>query len=443
MEEKTELELLLVELRQWAEQRRRIVDVDVLDNLLDLRETYRDTPLTRWPAGSVTDLLLDLWPAKGDGEPPDVGDVALSFESWFRFLRNTGRLASGSADPKVLAREARKAAPLMAERGADRSQWSIGKTLTDHARQLGVDLEGAESTDDLNARMALVSASWNSLPVHERQRLMPRPGDEDVSGCERAMAAYAVDDPVVALVMSMRHELPTGPLPESSLTAPLVRDSGLLHDVRQLLEALPDRVEVTSTGVLRPALARELHETLRLSRWEQASRDFSGHLYGNPEWRTARDLLSLNRLWVAAAGAGWLRVSATRATVVGPAEMDDEACVAFALRAGLSILLTLLDRWSYAGGLLYLLLRSYIIGCERVSWDEVGAFLSSWGYSPQDLDELRASDYDVTGPLVAQAKDEAFTLADAGFFTLAADGLTLTPLGDVFVTAMLNMLEDR
>lgn len=433
--------LLLTHLRRWAEQHDRIVDVDVLEPLLELRMSYTDLSPTAWPAGSVTDLLLGLWPAKGDGDPPDPETLATSCETYFRFLRNTGRMASASADPKDLAREARRAAPQMAEVGGNRSNWSPGKALADHASQLGLDLTSAESLDDMNARLALVNTSWNSLPIHERQRLMPHPGDERISGRQRAMTAYGIDDPVVALVMSMRHELPDGPLPEPSVTAPYVRDSGLLSEVRRMLDALPSRVDVTSTGVLRPATARELHKSLGLDEWELAYERFCDLSPNRRDWRSARDLLAVNRLWTSAVSIGWIEIGATRARVGSSDLLTDDDLLDAGVRSAIAITMSLMDRWGEACGLLYALLRSYVLGCALVTWSEIGGFVDSWLCSAEQLAAWAKSTIDFTEYSIERARGEAFVLADAGVFTVDDHGLALTPLGDVFVTVLLKHLE--
>lgn len=434
--------LLLTHLERWAAERDRPVDLDVLEQLLDLRSTYDGVLPTSWPSGSVTDLLLRLWPAKGQGPGPDPEAVAESFDTLVRFLRNTGRMAGGSADPKDLSREARRAAPKMAEASANRSQWSSGKVLGEHAQTLGLDLDGAESLDDLNARMALVNTSWNSLPIHERQRLMPNPGDQLRSGRRRAMDAYGTDDPVVALVTSMRYEMPKDALPNPSVAAPYSRDSGLMRDVRRLLDELPDRIPVTSTGVLKPAMARQLHAKLNLSEWEDRSREATGHVYGNPEWRTARDLPSLQRLWAAATAAQWIDVRGSVAYAVRPpADLSDDAALRFGTFASIDITLDLMDRSGDACGLLYALLRSYVLGCEQVSWDEVGAFLESWENSANTLQRLRSAGLEPRDNAVRRARNEAFTLADAGVFEFDDNSLKLTPLGDIFVAGLIKQLQ--
>ena len=441
MTSRSEHSLLLTHLERWAAEHNRPVDLDLLEQLLDLRSTYDGVLATSWPSGSVTDLLLRLWPAKGQGPGPDPDTVAESFDTFVRFLRNTGRMAGGSADPKDLSREARRAAPKMAGASANRSQWSPGKVLGEHAQKLGLDLDGAQSLDDLDARMAVVNTSWNSLPIHERQRLMPNPGDQLRSGRLRAMDAYGTNDPVVALVTSMRYEWPKEPLPDPSVSAPYARDSGLLRDVRRMLEELPDRIPVTSTGLLKPAMARQLHARLDLSAWEDSSREVTGYVYGNPQWRSARDLLSLQRLWTTATTLRWIDVRSSVAYVDRPpTDLSDDAALKFGVFASIAITLDLMDRRGDACGLMYVLLRSYVLGCEQVSWDEVGAFLKSWEDSANTLQRLHAAGVGRRDNAVRRARNEAFTLADAGVFESDDKGLKLTPLGDVFVTGLIKQL---
>ena len=92
-----------------------------LGELIRLRE-YDDLEPTYWPAGSVEHLLLERWPSKGDVDVPDETTLVETLDGWFRFLRSTGRMSGRSADPKQLAREARRAAPRMEVVAGDRAE---------------------------------------------------------------------------------------------------------------------------------------------------------------------------------------------------------------------------------------------------------------------------------------------------------------------------------
>jgi hypothetical protein len=79
--------------------------VPLLESLLDLRATYDELDRTLWPAGSVQDPLLRLLPAKGPAEPLPSDPVVDALDTYFRFLRNIGRMSARSAAPAVLLAE--------------------------------------------------------------------------------------------------------------------------------------------------------------------------------------------------------------------------------------------------------------------------------------------------------------------------------------------------
>jgi hypothetical protein len=131
-------QLLLGHFDRWSREKGRPADLDVLELLLDLRWTYDELDPAYWPTGSVEDLLLRLVPAKGPQESLPQETIAESLDSYFRFLRNTGRMAARSATPAELAKEARRSVVRMNEPAVDRANWSTGKVLTDFGTHLGI-----------------------------------------------------------------------------------------------------------------------------------------------------------------------------------------------------------------------------------------------------------------------------------------------------------------
>lgn len=113
----------------------------MLDRLLDLRSTYAELPVTYWPASSIEDLLLRLWPAKGDVEPLPEQAVAETLEAYVRFLRGTGRMSARSSSPAELRKEIRRSVPRMAAAAADKSAWSPNKALMEYGRSIGIGLD--------------------------------------------------------------------------------------------------------------------------------------------------------------------------------------------------------------------------------------------------------------------------------------------------------------
>lgn len=104
-----DLQLLLGDALTWAQERGRVLDVELLQVLLDLHLELDGLGDAQWPAGSAQYLVAELLPARGPVELPTGEDVVATLDSYWRFLRSTGRMASGSASPAALREEARGA----------------------------------------------------------------------------------------------------------------------------------------------------------------------------------------------------------------------------------------------------------------------------------------------------------------------------------------------
>jgi hypothetical protein len=307
--------LLVSHFTNWTQAKGREVDVQLLEGLLDLRATYDDLEPTLWPAGSVQDLLLRLVPAKGPTEPLPSDATVDALDAYFRFLRSTGRMSARSATPADLAKEARRSAKKMAAAARDRTNWSPGKTMIDFGASIGLSLDDLSSADELQGRLDQISAAWNELPIHERQRLDPPKGN--LSGRTRAMTAYQTEIEMEALIRSFTYQMPQGDLPSPGAVAPIIREAALISQLEALTRWIEPRAEVTATGVLRPAAARQAFVDLGLASWMRESlridyAEVSSRV--SPEemetlldtvapmqtWRSARDCPALDRLWNAA-----------------------------------------------------------------------------------------------------------------------------------------------
>lgn len=65
----------------------------------------------------------------------------------------------------------------MAERAADRANWSVGKQVLDFGMSQGISLEDAPDAETLQARFEEITKRWSSLPLEKRLALSPRPED--------------------------------------------------------------------------------------------------------------------------------------------------------------------------------------------------------------------------------------------------------------------------
>jgi hypothetical protein len=441
--------LLLSHFSNWAQTKGRDVDVPLLESLLDLRAAYDDLEPTLWPAGSVQDLLLRLVPAKGPTEPLPSDATVDALDAYFRFLRNTGRMSARSATPADLTKEARRSAKKMSAAATDRANWSPGKSMIDFGSSIGISLDDL-SSDELQDRLDQIAAAWNDLPIHQRQRLDP-PKD-NLSGRSRAMAAYQTDDDIAALIKSFRYEMPQGELPSPAEIAPIIRETGLFNQIHALAHWIQPRAEVTATGVLRPAAARQAFEALGLVAWwrewlrcdyvdRSSSEDIEialESIVSRQSWRSARDCIPLDRLWSAAVACQVINIEGRWAYPSWPQELDDDGTVTLALRAGLAVLAGYLDGDSpFAVPVLgYALLRSYVRRPRSVPLEEIEEFVLSWILTPsQRTDPDR---HDLYRRLIRSTMRLAlYGLDDLGIFFQTKNEIALTAWGDVYVANWL------
>jgi hypothetical protein len=452
---------LLEDFATWVAKRGRTPDLGLMRTMLELRSAYDDLEPTYWPAGSIEDLLLDIWPAKGPIETPDAETVVETLDSFVRFLRSTGRMSGRSGDPATLAKEARRATRGMAEVAADPVNWSPTKVLMDYGRQLGIGMDDAPNAETLQLRLRQVQEMWNELPIEERRRRMPMPGDapptmQGLSGRQRAMAQFGIDEPIVALILTFRDRLPTGKAPDEDEVAPYFAESAFIRQMLALAEWVHVGREVTGAGVLRPAAAKEAYVHLGLGAWQRRVVELEypdARLPGVAKlgrdawierelalsWRSAVDVQELHRLWLGATGSGLVRLEGRRAVSSVEPVLDSGRMVDIGVRAAVAAISDVLRRPGAREALVFALLESYVDGCRLVTREETVDFLLSWY---RDVDEPAREDStwwrEWTEPNVDAALAQ---LDDAGIYTFDRHGLRLTTAGDVFVTAWLKYME--
>ena len=444
--------LLLSHFTNWSKAKGRDVDVQLLESLLDLRATYDGLEPTLWPTGSVQDLLLRLVPAKGPTEPLPSDTVVEALDAYFRFLRSTGRMSARSAMPADLAKEARRSAKKMTAAARDQRNFSPTKSLINFGESIGIGLDDLSTAEELQGRLNEITAAWNDLPIHERQRLSP-PTD-NLNGRREAMAAYQTDDEIEALIQAFRYEMPQGELPSIEDVAPIVQKAGLLSQIEALTRWVEPRAEVTATGVLRPAAARQAFDDLRLVDWTRDWLRLSDpekrvspedrepvldKLASSQNWRSARDCLALDRLWNAALTCRVIRIDGRWAYASWPERPDEERIVRLGIDAGIDLLFSYLDDDPLFGVPLlgYALLRSYVRRPRPVPLQEIIDFAETWIWT---VDERRGPDRDFYRRWLRSALGLAlYRVSDLGIFSQAENEVTLNAWGDVFVSAWLNV----
>lgn len=463
-------ELLVRHAAKWAEGKRRLLDVDLLTTALDLRSFQDERGDTYWPPGSVDHLLLARWPGHGPAGVPDVERLATSLDTYVHFLRATGRMASGSADPKTLAKEARRAAPRMAAACADTARHSPSKVLTGFAREVGLDLEEAASLEEMQGRLQQVMDAWNALPHDERtSRMTPTNPASGVRAAElndslRRLVDSGVDlrslvdldllgddeddgdqdDPFDAWGDDLSDEQLAASDP--ALSAADVRDSYILKECLRLVEWVGAGPRggraVTQTGVLKLKEAEAAYVELGLHAWgagwdavrDQALGRVALPLMGVPRaegfwWRSAGDCLPLDRLWFACVVSGLLETGRTRATPGQLVAREDTDWVLI----GCMLVLGLIERMRDMvplDALVHILGTGVIsggpvtLGAVRDEWlrgeGSDGAMLA--GFSAEHATWMRATDHACFNQLV-------YAFDDTGIWRRDGDSVTLTAFG--------------
>lgn len=434
-------ELLVRHARDWAQQRSRPLDEEMLTEALRLRE-YQDelTPFA-WPAGSVERLMLVLWPAYGP--PPRVEALRDTLDTFCSFLRATGRMASSSAAPADLRKEGKRAAPRMAAAYDDPARHGQTRVLADFGRTVGIDLDGAADVEELQGRLDRLAEAWNALPMEERQRLMPDPSPKGAKGAALTRALNAGDE----------DEADEPATPEQvAAAAEEVRGSPFVQQCLRLREWLGDSQPVTQAGLLRPAVAREAYQHLDLWPWERAFDDVRFERTPRrdlgPEadavnaqaalhsWHSAGDCLPLDRLWYSLETARLVEIRKTKALPSGDRPTTDDEWVRVGLTLAVGLTLRMGQRVVEPLQAILSLCWSGETSVERITtrWLQVTA-----PDTPGQTDSLREF---LLEAQTAWLREALYVFGDTGMWHADGDRITITQFGEFFINPLGKALED-
>lgn len=432
-------ELLIRHAQDWAKPRSRELDPDLLKEALRLRVDHDGEPAQTWRAGSVEHLMLVLWPAYGSR--PVVATVQTTLDTFWRFLRGTGRMASASASPAELRKEAKRAAATMSDAYDDPANHSQNRILADFGASIGIELEGAADIDDLQQRMDRLTQAWNALPMVERVRRMPDPSPRGARGAEmtRALNGAAAEEEAVP---------PTAE--ETAQIAEWARSAPFVQQCLRLLEWVGEGREVTQAGLLRPAVAREAYQHLDLWPWERGLEDLrteqrGAELPDDPEadalrartaltwWRTAGDCIPLDRLWYALEMAPLIEIRTTRARALrGRPDTDkDWAVTALTLILGQAVRM----------GITLAEPLAHVLTDVAAGEHSLRRITDHWGQAA--CLKYTVSSDDILVDLQRTWLLEAlYVFGDAGLWHVEGDRMVLTTLGEFFIEPLLGALDD-
>jgi hypothetical protein len=149
----------------WAASRGVAVEPDAPEGLLHYKWAYVDGHLTRWTRGDLSEIYLELFPARVMAGPDDLDEVLGEARAFLTFLSETGLLDEKGEPVDVLVDHLGRLEGQFRAHMADTSRYSFGKRLWSEAAAEGVRPDDPEAVEAFMAR-------FNARPRGERDAIL-------------------------------------------------------------------------------------------------------------------------------------------------------------------------------------------------------------------------------------------------------------------------------
>lgn len=438
--------LLTTHAEQWAAKAKRPLDSELLSTALNLRDSQDRMPGTSWPTGSAEYLMTVRWPGHGPLGVPDVDALVDTLDTFWRFLRATGRLASGSADPKALLSEARRSKNRMREKCVAPAAFGSTKNLQAYGAEIGISLDDAESAEDVQTRFGQLIEAWNALPIEERRRRDPGPVGAD-SARSRELAEILGQVDLNEIAMQMGEDDPAEfddeigvdvalPVQDPAEVLAVIEKSTYHCRLNAFVEAIGESGrEVTSAGWLRPAVARELIAELEIDQWAERVLGLRQH-----EFRSSADHVGLALLFSPAIDSDLLAYRGNSVVRV-PEPPDDDLLTTVTRALGGLVTLHRRARTLFLGDPLPGIILGTVSGELRGR-----AELEDWWLRAPSNPIADSEEFGPANPAMQRSSlrhfGQAMTFwAEAGLFTEEGGRVRITPLGIDFMRVLINLSE--
>ena len=133
--------------------------------LLHYKWAYVDGHLTRWTRRDLSEIYLELYPAKVMADPDELDEVLAEARAFLTFLSATGLLEEESESAEVLIDHLDQIAGRFRANMADQSRYSFGKRLWTEAAAEGVGPDDPAAVEAFMAR-------FNARPRAERDAIL-------------------------------------------------------------------------------------------------------------------------------------------------------------------------------------------------------------------------------------------------------------------------------
>lgn len=140
-------------------------DPDTPEGLLHYKWAYVDGHLTRWRRGDLSEIYLELYPAKVMAELDELDEVLAEAKMFLAFLAETGLLDEESEPVDVLVGHLGAIEGQFRSNMADLSRFSFGKRLWTEAAKEGVRPDDPAAVEAFMAR-------FNARPRAERDAIL-------------------------------------------------------------------------------------------------------------------------------------------------------------------------------------------------------------------------------------------------------------------------------
>jgi hypothetical protein len=400
--------------RRWLGDRTHTVHidtaVDMVELLLELKVNYLDPDPFAWPRGEIERLLLSVVPRRViDGDPSD-GSTAASLGTFLEFLYETKRFGGESAPYHTLLLELAAAA----EEYPDMMRRPVAGPMLDAVR----DTDGVLRDLDLD--------DHNDYD------------QENTDDSDDTDELDEVNAEIVSQIIGGAADLPLVRLASDAELASAAREAPVFSSLRALVKAIGTGRRVTKTEVLTLADAKEVIAEVGLGP--------SGAI---PEFKSAREVDALDRLWTIALEAQLLELRGQRVVPGVLADSIDGLDDLELVEVWQTIADTALGWWAnrlwppqLALALHWMLLHAYTTrqpvafadAIRRVEHHEGPRWAERAG--PRSPEIVRAQDRAYLTILRTAGEQ----LEHVGYVQLHGDALRLTRLGDLAVSWTLEFL---
>jgi hypothetical protein len=150
---------------EWVSGRDLESEPELPEVMLHYKWRFVDGHLTRWRRGDLSEIYLEIYPAKVVAEPDELDEILGWGRAFLAFLDESGLLDQTSEPAEVLVAHVEHLAPRFRSSMADVSRYSAGKRFTMAALSEGVDLGDQAEVEAFMAR-------FNSRSRAERELVM-------------------------------------------------------------------------------------------------------------------------------------------------------------------------------------------------------------------------------------------------------------------------------